>query len=42
LKKAGILVRYFSKPRIDDCLRITIGTEAECEKLIEALKTILG
>jgi histidinol-phosphate aminotransferase len=42
LKKAGILVRYFSKPRIDDCLRITIGTEAECEKLIEALKRILG
>ncbi len=42
LKTAGILVRYFSSARIDDCLRITIGTEDECDKLIEALKAILG
>ena len=30
LKSAGILVRYFKKARIDNCLRITIGTDAEC------------
>ncbi len=42
LKAAGILVRYFNSARIDDCLRITVGTEDECDKLVEALKTILG
>ena len=42
LKAAGILVRYFKAPRIDDCLRISIGSEAECDALIEALENILG
>ncbi len=42
LKAAGILVRYFKQARIDDCLRITVGTEHECDKLIEALKSIPG
>ncbi len=41
LKKAGILVRYFDAPRIDNCLRITIGSKDECGRLIEALKQIL-
>ena len=41
LKAAGILVRYFKTPRIDDCLRITIGTDSECDALIDALKKIL-
>ncbi len=27
--------------RIDDCLRITIGTDDECDALIAALKNIL-
>jgi histidinol-phosphate aminotransferase len=34
-------VRYFKKARIDKCLRITIGTDPECDALIGALKTIL-
>lgn len=42
LKAAGILVRYFKKARIDNCLRITVGNDAECDALIAALKTILG
>jgi len=42
LKSAGILVRYFKAARIDNCLRITVGTEAECDALIDALKTILN
>lgn len=42
LKAAGILVRYFKSARIDDCLRITIGTDEECDRLIEALNSILG
>ena len=41
LKSAGILVRYFRAARIDNCLRITVGTEGECDALIDALKTIL-
>jgi len=41
LKAAGILVRYFNSARIDDCLRISVGSENECEALIEALKKIL-
>ena len=41
LKAAGILVRYFKKPRIDNCLRITVGSDPECDALIGALKSIL-
>ena len=41
LKAAGILVRYFKTARIDDCLRITVGTDNECNALIDALKNIL-
>ncbi len=42
LKSAGILVRYFKKARIDNCLRITIGTDTECDALIGALQDILS
>jgi len=42
LKAAGILVRYFNSARIDDCLRISVGSETECEALLEALKNILN
>jgi len=41
LKQAGVLVRYFNKPRIDNYLRITIGTEQEMQKLIITLSEIL-
>ncbi len=41
LKSAGILVRYFEVARIDNCLRISIGTDAECDALIAGLKNIL-
>ena len=37
LRDRGILVRYFDKPRIDNYLRITIGTDAEMESLCAAL-----
>jgi histidinol-phosphate aminotransferase len=42
LRERGILVRYFEKPRIDNHLRITVGTDDEMEKLIAALTEILG
>lgn len=41
LKDNGILVRYFNKDRIDNYLRITIGTDNEMNVLIEKIKTIL-
>ena len=41
LKKKHIYVRYFDKPRINDRLRITIGTDAEMEKLLDALSQIV-
>lgn len=42
LRERAIIVRHFRLPRIDQHLRITIGTEAECAALIEALKEILA
>ena len=41
LKQAGILVRYFKLPRLQDRLRITIGTAEENRKLLAALKPLL-
>lgn len=38
LKQADIFVRYFNKPRIDNYLRISIGTDAEMDELIAFLK----
>lgn len=41
LKKRKIFVRYWNKPRINNHLRITIGTREEMEKLFSALEEIL-
>ena len=41
LREKGIIVRYFAKPRIDQFLRITIGTDAQNTLLIECLNQIL-
>lgn len=38
LKTRDIYVRYFSKKRIDNRLRITVGTDEESDALISALK----
>jgi len=42
LKDMNILVRHFSAPRIDNYLRITIGTQDDMTKLINALSEILS
>lgn len=42
LREADIYVRYFNVPRIDNYLRITIGTKEEMERLFEFLKTYLN
>lgn len=39
LREAHIIVRYFDKPRIDNYLRITIGTQEEMQRLIAFLAT---
>ena len=41
LKAEGIFVRYFNKPRIDNYLRITIGTDEEMDALFAFLKRYL-
>ncbi|WP_237055534.1 histidinol-phosphate transaminase [Microbulbifer sediminum] len=40
LRERQILVRYFNKPRIGDYLRISIGTDAEMDALLEACREI--
>ncbi len=42
LREAGVLVRHFGAPRIADYLRITVGTDAECAILLDALSAILA
>lgn len=42
LKAQGILVRYFNQPRIDNFLRITIGTDSEMDSLITGLNNVLN
>ena len=40
LKEKGILVRHFDKPRLENRLRITVGSEAQMEALLTALKEL--
>jgi histidinol-phosphate aminotransferase len=42
LRQRAIIVRHFRLPRIDQFLRITVGTDEQCGVLIEALTEILG
>ncbi len=42
LKKKNIYVRYFNRPKIDNYLRITIGTDEQMNKLFAALKEIIN
>lgn len=41
LREYGIYVRYFDLPRINNYLRVTIGTREQMAKLFDALKTYL-
>lgn len=41
LRDRGIIVRYWDRPRLDDTIRITVGTEEENRALIEALGDLL-
>ncbi len=41
LRKRGILVRYFNKERINNYLRITVGTKEDMEALVKAAGEII-
>ncbi len=42
LREQGILVRYFNSPRIDNYLRVTVGTDEEMAQFLAVLKTLIG
>lgn len=42
LRDRSIFVRYFKLPRVDNHLRISVGTDAEMDALLTALGEILG
>ena len=41
LRERGVLVRHFQKPRIADFLRITVGTEEQCSRLIALARDLV-
>jgi histidinol-phosphate aminotransferase len=41
LREHDILVRHFHKPRIADFLRITVGTEDQCSRLIDVARGLI-
>lgn len=41
LRERGIFIRYFKLPRIDNYLRITVGTDEQMDRLIDALRALL-
>ncbi len=42
LRSQGILVRHFNQPRIEQYLRISIGTPAQCDALVQSLGSVLA
>ena len=42
LKDEGILVRYFNTPRLQDALRITVGTPEQNHLLLDRLDQLIG
>ena len=41
LRDQGVLVRHFRKPRIEDFLRITVGTDDDCGRLVALLRRLV-
>ena len=42
LRDKGVLVRYFDQPRINEYLRVSIGTDEEMDAFIQAVQEIVG
>jgi histidinol-phosphate aminotransferase len=41
LRERGVLVRHFKQARIEQYLRISVGTPAQCDQLVSALASTL-
>jgi histidinol-phosphate aminotransferase len=41
LRERGVLVRHFNKPRIKDFLRITVGTEDQCNRVLALARELV-
>ena len=41
LRQRAVIVRHFPAPRIADYLRITVGTDAQIDRLLSALSDIM-
>ncbi len=42
LRERGVLVRHFAAPRVEDWLRITVGTREQMDVLLSALDDLMG
>jgi histidinol-phosphate aminotransferase len=42
LRQCAVIVRHFAAPRIADYLRITVGTDAQIDRLFSVLSDIVG
>ena len=40
LEKQGILVRYYSKPGLENCIRISVGRPDQTDRLLAALRAV--
>jgi histidinol-phosphate aminotransferase len=41
LREQGVLVRHFNKPRIKDFLRITVGTDEQCARVVTLARDLV-
>lgn len=42
LSEISIFVRHFAQPRINQYLRVTVGSESDCKRLVDALSDMVG
>ena len=42
LEQQGILVRYYNKPGLDNCIRISVGRPEQTDRLVAALRAIVA
>jgi histidinol-phosphate aminotransferase len=40
LERRGVLVRYFNKPGLDNCIRISVGRPEDTDRLVEAMQQV--
>ncbi len=41
LREKNVYVRYFSNPGIDDCVRVSVGTDADMDAFLQALQAVV-